>query len=405
MFDVKARFSEKPLRDLEQRRLEASPRLTDFIFIAGLLILPFQVVQIGVAQPAHLWMLISLLLMIVYGTFVATSFEAVVLVLFCAAVVILTVLTDFPRVKADAQLFKFLIIYPGFYFVGRWLGAVYSHRSLPVGYVVLLGILIFEIVVQALAIPVIYNEISFGQGALHGTFKERNWLATYILLLSYVILLSNKGDARSEVGKTLLFVAINLVTMVLTGSKTAVVGCGIIILLNSRTHILLKIAVLIVGFFLYLNFFSNDFSDEAMRIRFDEERGLAFEEAVRLIKSNPLGYGVGFVEAHFGNLSYTVMGLGEGTNSVFSVVLDLMIIAGPVGVAFWLVFFGGFGVNAVVVMAPVAALSLLNPLHQSEFVYFFVGMLISISREQMKSVSLADRSGIVGAAVQLDPSQ
>ena len=72
-----------------------------------------------------------------------------------------------------------------------------------------------------------------------------------------------------------------------------------------------------------------------------------------------------------------IRGLGEGTNSVFSVPLDLAIIAGAGGLIFWSVFFLGVGLRAVGILAPIAALSLLNPLHQSELVYLFLGMLVS----------------------------
>jgi hypothetical protein len=62
------------------------------------------------------------------------------------------------------------------------------------------------------------------------------------------------------------------------------------------------------------------------------------------------------------------------------VPLDLLIIAGPIGLVAWAVFFAGSGTGSFSVLAPVAALSLLNPLHQAESIYFFVGMLISIHR-------------------------
>ncbi|MCD4661583.1 hypothetical protein, partial [Agrobacterium sp.] len=47
-----------------------------------------------------------------------------------------------------------------------------------------------------------------------------------------------------------------------------------------------------------------------------------------------------------------------------------------------LVIFAGVGNSATRVLAPIAALSLLNPLHQSELVYFFMGFLVSQDKFQ-----------------------
>lgn len=99
--------------------------------------------------------------------------------------------------------------------------------------------------------------------------------------------------------------------------------------------------------------------------------------AIKLVKNNFLGYGFGFVEAYFANSSLIIKGLGEGINSVFAGPLDLFIIAGAAGVVFWLVFFVGIGNGTIMTLLPIAALSLLNPVHQSELVYFFIGMLVS----------------------------
>jgi len=122
-----------------------------------------------------------------------------------------------------------------------------------------------------------------------------------------------------------------------------------------------------------------------LRVRLQDERGLAFEQGIKLIGENWTGYGFGFVEGYFSQLWFTVMGLGLGTNSFFSSPLDFMVIAGFAGLAFWLVFFAGAGLSSVFLLAPVAAWSLVNPLHQSEIVYLFVGFLVSWGLERRKA--------------------
>lgn len=356
-------------------------RLENFLLILGLVTLPFQVVQFGPAQPGHVFLLAAFGLMVWRGAVVVTITEILVFLFFFLMVVILTKLMDAGRVKATDQLIKFGFVYPAFYLVGRWLGKVFSNRPPPLGIIFLAGLIVFEILVQRAQFPVIYKENNFGEGALHGTFRERNWLAVYVLLFSYFLFEIGARMGVSEFRRTVTLVVINGVTMALTGSKTAFVAVGLILLIKSKQSIALKLALIAAGAFIYMNVFADQFTEEAMRVRLEEERGLAFTEALRLIGQSPIGYGVGFVEHHFSTTALSVMGLGQGVNSIFSVPLDLMIIAGPAGLLFWLVFFAGVGTGSITILAPIAALSLLNPLHQSEMVYFFAGMLVSCQAE------------------------
>ncbi|MBO3762226.1 hypothetical protein [Ciceribacter sp. L1K22] len=346
-----------------------------FLLCAGLLALPFQVVQVSIAQPGHLWMLATLGFMLLYRSVRFSTAEALVFALFLGVTVILTFLQDYPRVKSVEQLSKFAFFYPGFYLVGRWLGWRFENRLIPLGYVFLFSFLLFQYLTQALSLPVIYQEINFGQGALHGTFRERNWLAVYFLLFSYILLL--KDESR---WKFAWFFLLNGLVMLLSGSKTTFVAAGIIFLFQSRLPLWMKLVPMAVGAVFYLSVFSDEFSEEKLNVKLEEERGLAFQASIELIEKNPVGYGLGFVEAYFGSNSLEIRGLGEGTNSVFSVPLDLMIVAGFAGIALWLMIFVGVGNSAVLALAPIAALSLLNPLHQSELVYFFIGFIVTLAR-------------------------
>jgi len=126
---------------------------------------------------------------------------------------------------------------------------------------------------------------------------------------------------------------------------------------------------------LYVAQFNSELS--GLNERLETERGLAFDVSLRLIGENIFGYGFGFVESYFSNVDFNVLGLGEGVNSVFSVPLDLFLIAGPFGPLAWAVFFAGLGLRSAKLLAPIAAWSLLAPLHQSEICYLFCGILVS----------------------------
>ncbi len=354
-------------------RLKAFDTIDAFL-LSGLLLLPFQVVQVSILQPGHLWMLGALAFLVLKKEIKVGSAEVVAYLLFLSAASVLTLLQDFPRIKSAEQLLKFALVYPGFYLVGRWLGIRFLKRDLPVGYLFLCGLLAFEFMVQMLGIPIIFKEIDFGQGALHGTFKERNWLSFYFFLVSYFLLLKSSGEMRF-----LPFFVLNGVVTVLSSNKTALVACGAVYILQSKVSVFIKLAAIAIGAMFYITVLGDEFTQDKIAVKLEEERGLAFQVSAELIDKNPLGYGFGFVEAFFSTNSLSVRGLGEGTNSVFAVPLDLAIVAGLFGVIMWLVFYCGLGLglNVMIGLAPIALLSLLNPLHQSEIFYFFIGALVS----------------------------
>lgn len=346
------------------------------LMLSALLLLPFQVIQISIAQPIHLWLVAALAIFAVRGDLrILTPAEIIGYLVFIYFALVMTFLQDFGRIKYQEQILKFALIYPGFYLVGRWLGWSFRDRPLPLGYIFLFGLLAFEYLVQTLALPVIHRPISFGQGALHGTFIERNWLALYFLLYSYAILLTQRGDRRF-----IPFFALNGMVMLLSGSKTAFIACGLIYLIHAKTPLILRLIPAAIGAIVYMTVFSADFTGDMIAVRLEEERGLALQAALELIGQNPLGYGLGFVESHFSRTWLVIRGLGEGVNSVFSVPLDLMIIAGFAGLVFWMVLFLGLGTGAVAALLPITALSLLNPLHQAESVYLFLGIIVSLYR-------------------------
>jgi len=359
--------------------------LTNILFCIGMITLPLQVVQIGIAQPSHVWMLATAAIGLMLGKIRLTGREGAVFALFIIVLLLATFLQNFGRVKATEQIIKFAVIYPGFYCVGRWFGRSYSGRNLPLGYLFLFAMLAVQYVIQLYEIPYLYQELDFGQGALHGSFKERNWLAVYFVLFTYILFLRTRSTPAF-----LILIALNGAASLLSGSKTALIACGAIFLMHGRTFLPIKLILFAAAAAFYWWNFAAEFSADNMQIRLEAERGLAFQYAADLLKGNILGYGVGFVEYHFTYVAGYVMGLGPGTNAIFCTPLDLMIIAGVAGLFVWLMFFLGIGLGATGVLFPIALLSLFNPMHGSETVYLFTGMLISIARsEAFKKQSLA----------------
>lgn len=360
----------------------------DYIMLFGMLLLPFQVLQVSVLQPGHIWMLGALVALMLQRKIVISTTEVLVYLVCISAACAITLLQDVDRIKTGEQLLKFLLVYPGFYVVGRWLGSRYSSRELPFGYVFLLAFLSFELLVQTFQVPVIYREIDFGQGSLHGTFKERNWLSFYFFLASYFLLMQKRGELRF-----IPFFLLNGVVTILTANKTAIVACGVVFLIRSRVPVFIKAAAVAAGAILYVTALGDQLTEDQLAVKLEEERGLAFQVSAELIAQNPVGYGFGFVESYFSNNSLIVKGLGEGTNSVFAVPLDMAIIAGIFGFVFWLVFFCGVGLGTqtILTLLPIALLSLLNPLHQSEMFYFFIACFVSLCLKSQKLGRLSAR--------------
>jgi hypothetical protein len=340
--------------------------------MSGILLLPFQIVKISIAQPAHLWIILVTGILVTRRLIHVTRFEVIVYTVFISAALFDTFGTAYDRVKASEQIFKFILIYPAFFLVGRWIGLKFARRELPFGWLFLSGFLAAEYFVQAAQIPYIWQPPSeFFLDVLYGTFLERNWLAFYFFGFSYLLFLKQPRTILN----TLIFFVWCLVITALSGSKSVLIVCGIVLLTQLRGRYTLKTVVVIIGAILYVTLFSNELS--GLNDRLEGERGAAFDVSVRLISENIFGYGFGFVEGYFSRVDLSILGLGGGANSVFSAPLDLFLIAGPFGPLAWAVFFAGLGLRSAKLLAPIAAWSLLAPLHQSELCYLFCGILVS----------------------------
>jgi hypothetical protein len=335
--------------------------------------LPFGFVYLWIAQPAHIAAAASIAYLAASGPLVATSLEVVTYLFFSTYATAISLIASHEQTKLFEQVAKFALVYPVFYEIGRILGRRFAQSPLPYGYAVLWALLAIQFAVQYFNVPYIHLDVPFMQDALYGTFKERNWLALYFFLAAYVLFLREAVDVK-QIAK---FLALLLTVSLLSGSKSILLAGGMAIALQTRASTISKIGLTMLVAIVYVMIFAGEFSQEKIDVRLEEERGAALWASFDLLYRNMWGYGFGFVESYFANLPTGIKGLGEGVNAIFCSPLDLMLIAGPFGLMFWLVFFCGIGLGAWRQLAPVAVWSLLNPLHQSEIAYFFIGWIVS----------------------------
>jgi len=357
------------------------------LFLAGLVLMSLQWLQVSIVQFQQLWAVLALALLIQRAEIRAGVTETLVFAMFLGFALVATFFSGYPHIKMVEQTMKFGFLYPAFYLVGRALGTHYLQRKLPFGYTLLWIWLLLQYAVQYFQVPFIYHPVGFMQDVLYGTFKERNWLAIFFFLTSYALFLQSSRTPRD----VLNFAAVGVAVALLSGSKSILIPVGIVTLLQVPGRWGLKTLLVVAGTSLYIWLFGGELSGQLLQVRLQDERGLAYLQSVHLLSENWLGYGFGFVEAYFSNLWFVIKGLGVGVNSVFSAPLDLLLIAGIPGLIFWAVFFLGIGLRSVSLLLPIAAWSLINPLHQSEITYLFIGFLVAWGLQKRASYPAQDK--------------
>jgi hypothetical protein len=357
------------------------------LFLAGLVLMSLQWLQVSIVQFQQLWAVLALALLIQRAEIRAGVTETLVFAMFLGFALVATFFSGYPHFKMVEQVMKFGFLYPAFYLVGRALGTHYLQRKLPFGYTLLWIWLLLQYAVQYFQVPFIYHPVGFMQDVLYGTFKERNWLAIFFFLTAYALFLQSSRTPRD----VLNFAAVGVAVALLSGSKSILIPVGIVTLLQVPGRWGLKTVLVVAGTSLYIWLFGDELSGQLLQVRLQDERGLAYLQSVHLLSENWLGYGFGFVEAYFSNLWFVIKGMGVGVNSVFSAPLDLLLIAGIPGLIFWAVFFLGIGLRSVSLLLPIAAWSLINPLHQSEITYLFIGFLVTWGLQKRASYLAQDK--------------
>lgn len=83
--------------------------LLEIILVGGLLLLPLQAVKLSIAQPAHLWVLIALVVMLFYERPRLSGTELIAYAAFVYFTLALTFMQDYTRIKEMDQLVKFVL--------------------------------------------------------------------------------------------------------------------------------------------------------------------------------------------------------------------------------------------------------------------------------------------------------
>ena len=148
---------------------------------------------------------------------------------------------------------------------------------------------------------------------------------------------------------------------------------------------IIKIVLILTtfGIFLYLYNASLEepiFSEKMLEEKMKTERGKAFWAVVELLeKSNWIGgYGYGFVEAHFSKSRQEILGLGEGVSMVFNSYLDAWLAGSIINLVFQLSLlvisfsFKYFPTMFIPLFLFIGAN--LNPLYGDEYYYLFLGI-------------------------------
>ena len=124
---------------------------------------------------------------------------------------------------------------------------------------------------------------------------------------------------------------------------------------------------------------------ELLEHKSQSERGAAFRTAIDLIAEDPwLGKGFGFVEAYFGTHDERVIGLGEDVGEIFNSFLDMWLAVGVLGLVFSVglvaLCFDRRSLVAVMVVSYLFVWANLNPVANSEYYYFFLGLCYAAAR-------------------------
>lgn len=143
------------------------------LFMLGLLLLPLQMIPIGIVQTSQLWAVLALGLLIQRAQIRASLTETLVYAMFLGFALVATFFSGYPRFKMAEQLMKYAFLYPAFYLIGRALGTHYLQRALPYTYSVLWVGLGLQYLVQYFQVPYLYHAVEFMHGALASPLRSQ----------------------------------------------------------------------------------------------------------------------------------------------------------------------------------------------------------------------------------------
>ncbi len=337
-------------------------------------------------------------------------------------------LSTYEKVGEVKFLIKYLIIFPGAFYVGM---KIFQHLTVKKILLIMetagiiYGISAFILYIHPIEALMHIRE---GLEGFQGTFYEPSGLAEAIGLI-FITSLSlrlqfNLWEKPYYIFSAYLFF---LIVAIATKNKTiwialfsvlifAIIYKVILVFLlekklkylsfkdiyhgaieNITKISIIKITFILItfGMFLYLYNASLEepiFSEKILEEKIKTERGKAFWAVIKLLeKSHWLGgYGYGFVEAYFSKSRQEILGLGEGVSMIFNSYLDAWLAGSIINLFFQLSLlvisfsFKYFPTMFIPLFLFIGAN--LNPLYGDEYYYLFLGMSFGFKKfyDQLK---------------------
>ena len=396
-----------------------------FLFLIMFVLLSIGTLKVGSLRLGQLAIMI-IFIWIVIGNILNKQLDLKLIIflwIFPIFFAFISLFSDFQKIKEMTILVKYIIIFPASFYVGSRIitfigikGLMTLHQALVMIYgtfAILLSIFPITFLIQRGGIMTSFR----------GTFAETGWFANAVmlsLLLTLLLRFDFKIRFKSKLFASIFFI-FSLSLLLASRNKTIWIGSIFSFLFVSMHFmytkyilsslnfnqkrikkylksmksfniplVLLLVFISIIFGYIYNSFLLEDpiITQELIKIKIEEERGLAFSYAIQLLKdSNWLGmYGFGFVEYYFQSLFVTILGLGEGSASIFNSYLDLWVSVGLMGLLYHFLLlkfsFSSKYLTTMILPVYIFVMCNFNPFAGSEYYYLFLGILYSIVREK-----------------------
>lgn len=394
-----------------------------FFFFIMFVLLSMGTLKIGSLRLGQLAILVIFILIIIHDILKKQLDVKLIIFLwiFPLFFIFISLFSDYPKIKEMMIIIKYIIIFPATFYVGSKIVTFIGIKRL----ITLQEILV--IIYGGLAILLFIHPIAFlinDRGALtgfQGTFHEAGWFANAVmlpLLLIFLLRFDFKIAFKSK-WFAIIFLMFSLFLLLASRNKTIWIGSifGFMFVsihfmytkyiltgfnynqksirkyLKSMKSFNIPLVLLLIIISILFGYIYNSYlleepiiTQELMRVKIEEERGLAFVYAIQLLKdSSWLGmYGFGFVEYYFESLFVNIIGVGEGSGSIFNSYLDIWISVGLMGLLYHILLlkfsFSTKYITTMILPVYIFVMSSFNPLAGSESYYLFLGILYSIAR-------------------------
>ncbi len=393
-----------------------------YFFFAMFVLLSIGTLKIGSLRLGQLAILAIFILIIIHDILKKQLDTKLIIFLWVFPIffIFISLFSDYPKVKEMTMIIKYTVIFPATFYVGSKIVVFIGIKRL----ITLQEILV--IIYGGLAILLLIHPIPFliprgdFSTTFRGTFGETGWFANAVmlsLLLALLLRFDFKVVFKSK-WFSASFLMFSLFLLLASRNKTiwigSIFGFMFIIIhfmytkyilsgfdynqksikkyLKSMKSFNIPLVVLLIIISIVFGYIYNSYlleepiiTQELMKVKIEEERGLAFTYAIELLKdSNWLGmYGFGFIEYYFSSLFVTILGLGEGSASIFNSYLDIWISMGLVGLLYHILLlkfsYSSKYITTMILPVYIFVMSSFNPLAGNEYYYLFLGILYSIA--------------------------